>query len=919
MKKFGLLVSMLLCSLLLPGQTAADFEARIKQATKARDLEAMLAISQEIDAMYEAGTVDQELNEQYILLWNMIGFHLIGQNRFTEAIEGLSHAMTLTGENKALYQRTCSTLGQAYSYWSLSENAHHRFEHAIELSHRAIDYALEGLNGNLFVGEHIALSRLLTALYRLDEAEQTLVQAFQYNEDLKGKRYAQYKGDIGTQLGEIYVLREKYPDAIELLEEAFGIYYELDSEIGKHKMMVISTKLANLYDLQLHNQEKAKFWKDITAELEAESDPHTSMRESEMLSQVQRMSEAAKAGAIGDKEEAIRLYRELIRDMLANPNADRTTVADCYQNVGTLNISLGRFDEAQEALQTAIKYLEGQPISPVTVNSHHFLSIAYARQEKYTEAVAAAARAAALGDSIYDSDSQKRAELYKFLANFQAFNNDTEAAKQNLMIMMEISMRNIRKTFSYLTAQERESYWNELQENLLIMQPFLYLMRENNSIYTDALYDVQLLCKGLLLQSEIEMQRIVEQSPELRELTEQLSALKHQIALEQESPDSLRVMKMQAEWLEQELIAKSRQMGDYLRFLDITHEDVRSALPQGTAAIEFGTFRYRKDSMMTVAYVMKPEWQHVRVVALFDQRRWDAIPARQLYTTPEAYQLVWAPILEAVGEVDTIYFAPSGSLYNTAIEYLPDEDEQYIGDRIPMVRLSSTRRLAMHPDKAKGQRAVLFGGLRYREDSKWRYLDGSLNEVNSLSKVLRKSKLYTADKGNEAAFDQLSGSEYGILHIATHGFSLAVPEAEQQNLHSGLQYCGLVLSGGGDTPAGQRIPTAQDGILTAQELSLMDLSRCQIAVLSACRTALGVISSDGVLGLQRGLKMAGVETLILSLWDVNDQATQLLMTEFYRNWIMHRQSKREAFRNAQNTVRQRYEEPDYWAGFILLD
>jgi CHAT domain-containing protein len=99
----------------------------------------------------------------------------------------------------------------------------------------------------------------------------------------------------------------------------------------------------------------------------------------------------------------------------------------------------------------------------------------------------------------------------------------------------------------------------------------------------------------------------------------------------------------------------------------------------------------------------------------------------------------------------------------------------------------------------------------------------------------------------------------------------------------------------------------------------MDLSRCRLAVLSACRTAQGVVSSDGVLGLQRGLKMAGTQTVILSLWDVNDQATQLLMTEFYRYHIASGLPVRQAFQRAQQAVRQKYEEPDYWAAFILID
>ena len=79
------------------------------------------------------------------------------------------------------------------------------------------------------------------------------------------------------------------------------------------------------------------------------------------------------------------------------------------------------------------------------------------------------------------------------------------------------------------------------------------------------------------------------------------------------------------------------------------------------------------------------------------------------------------------------------------------------------------------------------------------------------------------------------------------------------------------------------------------------------------------ITSEGVFGLQRAFKMAGVQTIIMSLWKVHDEATQLLMTGFYTNWIGKKQSKREAFRNAQKVVREQYEDPYYWAGFIMLD
>ena len=137
-----------------------------------------------------------------------------------------------------------------------------------------------------------------------------------------------------------------------------------------------------------------------------------------------------------------------------------------------------------------------------------------------------------------------------------------------------------------------------------------------------------------------------------------------------------------------------------------------------------------------------------------------------------------------------------------------------------------------------------------------------------------------------------------------------------------LTRCGLLFAGSNIALSGHSndLPEGvQDGILTAKEISLMDLRDADLVVLSACETAQGDITSEGIFGLQRAFKMAGVQTIIMSLWKVNDQATQMLMTEFYTNWICKNQSKREAFKNAQNTVRAKFEEPEYWAGFILLD
>ena len=337
-------------------------------------------------------------------------------------------------------------------------------------------------------------------------------------------------------------------------------------------------------------------------------------------------------------------------------------------------------------------------------------------------------------------------------------------------------------------------------------------------------------------------------------------------------------------------------------------------------------------------------------------------------------QLVWSKILPKLKEGETIYFAPSGLLHQLAIEYLPYDENRTMSDVYNMVRLSSTREIVTNKSQAEYTTATIYGGIQYDLDADnllaeseryakedllasrgiendtlnrdhVQYLPGTKKEAESINLLLKQNnisaKLYTTAKANEESFKALSGKHSNILHIGTHGFTWTDSVAKKQDYFSQrmrmqmlsedkhhdtsidpLNRCGLLFAGANIALQGnsKNLPEGvQDGILTATEISLMDLRDANLVVLSACETAKGDITSEGVFGLQRAFKMAGVQTIIMSLWKVNDQATQLLMTEFYNNWIGKHQSKREAFRNAQNSVRTRYEEPEYWAGFIMLD
>jgi CHAT domain-containing protein len=186
----------------------------------------------------------------------------------------------------------------------------------------------------------------------------------------------------------------------------------------------------------------------------------------------------------------------------------------------------------------------------------------------------------------------------------------------------------------------------------------------------------------------------------------------------------------------------------------------------------------------------------------------------------------------------------------------------------------------------------------------------------------------------EESFKMLSGSGIQILHIGTHGFyesegdmenagyKFYTAASQQTDEDKALSCSGLLFAGANSALNPKRVNEipegADDGILTAKEISRLDFSGLDLVVLSARQTGLGEVTGEGVFGLQRGFKKAGAQTIVMSLWKVADEPTQLLMIEFFKN-LTAGQSKRAAFLAAQQTVRAKYPNPLYWAAFVMVD
>ncbi|MGK0363974.1 MAG: CHAT domain-containing protein [Saprospiraceae bacterium] len=406
-------------------------------------------------------------------------------------------------------------------------------------------------------------------------------------------------------------------------------------------------------------------------------------------------------------------------------------------------------------------------------------------------------------------------------------------------------------------------------------------------------------------------------------------------------------------------------------------QDLQESLEDDEVIIDFNHFQYQLDRRLTdstlyVAYIIKKNTTTPIEVPLFEEQQIaNQKNIRKLYASSiqenltNLNELIGQQLEPYLTDIKTIHYSPSGLLHKVNFGAIPFNETETISDRFKLHNIGSSRQL-IYPHKTPNYQtteSIIYGGIDYQADTTssilikqaeseesvasrslgdnyralrgndWDYLEWTKKEVDDIAVTLEKNKAtVTLFKGKEATEESfksigVNSSSPRILHLATHGYFFPDPKADAKigfrSSEHPLIRSGLILSGanhawkGGSVPAGK-----DDGILTAYEIAQMNLSNTELVVLSACNTGLGDIEgNEGVYGLQRAFKMAGVKYILMSLWSVDDKKTYEFMTRFYELSQTEGKSIPEAYQITQNEMRKKYAlpfNPQAWAGFVLV-
>ncbi|HBK88734.1 MAG TPA: hypothetical protein DDZ56_08790 [Cytophagales bacterium] len=670
----------------------------------------------------------------------------------------------------------------------------------------------------------------------------------------------------------------------------------------------------------------------------------------------------------GELQKAEPLLRQAIDIDRKVSGENNPQFAILLQNLATLYQKLGQRDDAEKTLNRALELTRrtlgnNHPSYATTLAN---LAALYQDKNDFVQAEKTWLESVELRKKVLGENHPDYARSLFGLAGVYHAQGQWEKARTYYEPVVADYQKQVKTFFPALSEKEKGAFYAKIKPVFDAYQDFcvqyLTAFPEKKSDMLIRLYDLQLSTKAILLNASNKVRSRILSSgdPELKQGFAEWLALKEELVrfynYTREERDRLSVdlpaLETRANDLEKTLSQKSDAFKSGFDKAEIHWSEVARSLQPGEACVEILRVKkkYTADSVYYLGLVLKGGDQAPDFLIWPKGNRLESRLFKFHRNTikfhlrdTNSYVHFWQPLNERIAGTKTLYLSCDGvfnkvnfnSLFNASTH-------RWVIDDYTIRLLSNTRELAEDRRAVSyTKRAAVFGFADFNLDLPNRtdavtkralaygfeegdipVLPATEKEIDQVGKILQannwETNLFKKMEATEENMKRVDGAE--VIHIATHGFFLSdvdQKEGEESELQSNpLFRSGVLLAGAGVDRASRQ--SEEDGVLTAYEAMNLSLEKTDLVVLSACETGLGEIrNGEGVYGLQRSFLVAGANSVLMSLWQVDDVATQELMNSFYTFWLGG-QERNEAFRNAQLAMKEKYDAPYFWGAFVLI-
>jgi CHAT domain-containing protein len=785
------------------------------------------------------------------------------------------------------------------------------------------------------------------------EADQYITYALNESEKYLGRQSIAYAANLNSK-AKLHQLLGQYNEAEQLFDQALPILLSTVGESGMQYAIVGNNK-AMLYQAMGRYEEAIALLKKAIAALEV-SNKRTLQGKKSFDSRKFNSNLALLYQLSGDLPQAETAFLGIKKVFENRVQTNNPEYAVVLNQLALLYIQMNKIDLVEPLLQKAStiykkKFTEENAAFAKVQND---LGNFYRLQSRYPEAETVLSKALAIRQRTLGENHPDYVKSMESLGILYWKRGDFSKAYPLLSGAANKSLEFIYNYFPPMSEAEKTKYWDILQPRFQRFYNYaIEASTQNPAVLTDV-YNYQIATKALLLNSTNKIKNAILSSGDQSLINDYISwigqkeALARYYALSKEElaqqKIDLAAMEKTANAMERSL---SQRSGDFAKGYEaeqINLTQVSSLLQDTEAIVEIIRVRtfdkdFTDDSRYLALVLSKGSTQPVMAV-LDNGNQLETRYAKfyknaiqQKIADEYAFAQYWQRIEPLLTSKKSIYLSPDGVYNQININTIKKPEGEYLLNLYDIVVIGNSKDLIALKTKKSAfakKNAFVLGFPDYGGNAV--ALPGTKVEIDGINKILSASGFNVSKReqkeATEAALKNVKGPS--IMHIATHGYFLADTDLKGNDAmgvdaenakNNPLLRSGLILSG---VPAPGQDKTSIDlqsndnGVLTAYEAMNLSLEGTDLIVLSACETGLGdVRAGEGVYGLQRAFLVAGANALIMSLWKVDDAATQQLMTNFYTNWTKSG-NKQKAFKQAQLQLMTKYKDPFYWGAFVMM-